>query len=421
MSFDPELPVSHGVPPVSTRDDDPITREEVLAHLNSMLEGPEFRASKRCQEFLRYVVEHALAHPSVPLKERTIGTEALGRPADYDTNADGVVRIRASEVRRRLLLHYANGGSKSTIHINLPPGNYIPVFSRAHPATVLATSETSLLPTQDHPEIDAISLFARVASSDNFIARHKIAGAAVVLLLIAGGVAAWLRRDSGMTSILRQFWQPVLSSSSPILVATDYAPVYLPPPNSETGAPTNTFTLLKDQYVGGGDLIAAVKISSLFTAAKHPYFLRMGTAVNFDDLRNTPTVLIGYSSTQWSEVTKNFRYYIDDGDLGMIRDNGKTTDWYPHNRSNDYHVTLDYAIVSRAFDPQTHAALILISGCTQYGTEGAARLVTDADLLTGALRGAPADWPRKNLQLILRIDLVANSPATAKVIASYYW
>jgi hypothetical protein len=234
-------------------------------------------------------------------------------------------------------------------------------------------------------------------------------------------MAAWLRHDSGMASILRQFWQPVLSSSSPVLVATDYAPVYLPPPNSETGAPTNTFALLKDQYVGGGDLIAAVKISSLFTAARHPYFLRMGTAVNFDDLRNTPTVLIGYSSTQWSEVTKNFRYYIDDGDLGMIRDNGKATDWYPHNRNDDYHVTQDYAIVTRAFDPQTHAALILISGCTQYGTEGAARLVTDADLLTGALRGAPPDWPKKNLQLILRIDLVANSPATAKVIASYYW
>jgi hypothetical protein len=65
--------------------------------------------------------------------------------------------------------------------------------------------------------------------------------------------------------------------------------------------------------------------------------------------------------------------------------------------------------------------LILITGCTQYGTEGAARLITNPELLASALHGAPKGWQEKNFQLVLRMEVIANSPASAQVIASYYW
>jgi hypothetical protein len=65
--------------------------------------------------------------------------------------------------------------------------------------------------------------------------------------------------------------------------------------------------------------------------------------------------------------------------------------------------------------------LVLITGCTQYGTEGAARLITNPELLASALHGAPKGWQTKNLQLVLRMEVIANSPASAQVITSYYW
>jgi hypothetical protein len=65
--------------------------------------------------------------------------------------------------------------------------------------------------------------------------------------------------------------------------------------------------------------------------------------------------------------------------------------------------------------------LILVSGCLQYGTEGAARLITNPELLAPALRNAPKDWQQKNLQLIIQFNVVANSPASSQVVASYYW
>jgi len=42
-----------------------------------------------------------------------------------------------------------------------------------------------------------------------------------------------------------------------------------------------------------------------------------------------------------------------------------------------FHTDEDYAVLSRAFNPQTHTMIVLVSGCTQYGTEAAAELVTD--------------------------------------------
>jgi hypothetical protein len=65
--------------------------------------------------------------------------------------------------------------------------------------------------------------------------------------------------------------------------------------------------------------------------------------------------------------------------------------------------------------------IVLVSGCTQYGTEAAAELVTNPVLLAEALRGAPDGWQRKNLQLVLHVKVIANAPASPQVIASHYW
>jgi hypothetical protein len=56
--------------------------------------------------------------------------------------------------------------------------------------------------------------------------------------------------------VLDQFWEPVLRSRDPIIVATSYAPVYYPssflgPPRAVEALRDNDFVLLADQYVGG--------------------------------------------------------------------------------------------------------------------------------------------------------------------------
>jgi hypothetical protein len=63
------------------------------------------------------------------LRERSIGIALFNRPATYDTADDAIVRVTASDVRKRLLQHYGNGGAESRIRVSLPPGSYVPEFS----------------------------------------------------------------------------------------------------------------------------------------------------------------------------------------------------------------------------------------------------------------------------------------------------
>src|ERR1700757_3358549 len=83
------------------------SREQAIrVELNHLLDSPAFRTSKRCREFLAYIVEHTLKGPSSALKERSIGADLFQLSHDYDTGQHTVVRVTATEVRKKLAQPY---------------------------------------------------------------------------------------------------------------------------------------------------------------------------------------------------------------------------------------------------------------------------------------------------------------------------
>lgn len=101
-------------------------RELIQAALSRITGSPTFRSSKRAQEFLTYVVDHALSGEFDHLKERSIGSEVFSREADYDTGTDAIVRVTASDVRKRLCHYYQQAGTAESVFIELPAGSYLP-------------------------------------------------------------------------------------------------------------------------------------------------------------------------------------------------------------------------------------------------------------------------------------------------------
>ncbi len=377
--------------------------EAVRAELHKILESPEFRASKRCQDFLRFVVENTLLGKTDILKERTIGIEAFGRPASYEPSDDATVRVKAGEVRKRLGLYYAAEGAQDPLRIELPAGGYVPDFT--------------LPPARS--EIDAPPRDGR--STTNAARRVRVLVLPVLALAAVAAVASW-GWFSGRRSPLSEFWAPVLRGSSPVILCAAYVPVYAPePPDASRAAPPR-FTLLDDQFVGGGDLVAAARLSAMLTRMGRAYQIRIGHEVSFQDLRASPAILIGYSYTRWRDISRELRYFIDASRQPVIiLDNGKPTSWYLPNLGADRHTNEDYALVSRVFHPDTRAMLVELSGITQYGTEAASDLLSNPDLLAEALKGAPKDWPRKNLQLVLHVKVIGDSAAPPTVVASHFW
>ncbi|HWC98965.1 MAG TPA: hypothetical protein VG456_19530 [Candidatus Sulfopaludibacter sp.] len=124
---------------------------ELRAHLDEIVKGPAFKGSHRSQAFLQHIVDRALHGDPEDLRERSIGIALFGRSASYDTADDAIVRVTASDVRKRLLQHYGTVGSDSRTRISLPPGSYVPEFSLppapvpiALPAPVLVTAPAKL-------------------------------------------------------------------------------------------------------------------------------------------------------------------------------------------------------------------------------------------------------------------------------------
>jgi hypothetical protein len=137
---------------MSEREGSVITepRERVVrAELNRLLEGAPFRTSKRCSDFLKYVVENTISGSSGKLKERTIGAELFQLPPDYDTGQHAIVRVTANEVRKRLAQHYlAESGSSHPVRIDLPPGSYSAEFRWETPAVEAPAPETHAPPAR---------------------------------------------------------------------------------------------------------------------------------------------------------------------------------------------------------------------------------------------------------------------------------
>src|ERR1700744_4780644 len=75
---------------------------EIESELKRILSSDFFKSSARCRDFLKHVVWVACSESPESLKERTIGIAVFGRAPDYDTGADAIVRVKATEVRRRL-------------------------------------------------------------------------------------------------------------------------------------------------------------------------------------------------------------------------------------------------------------------------------------------------------------------------------
>lgn len=101
----------------------------VRTHLEEVLTSRTLAGSKKTQAFLRLIVDRALEGDIDALHERMIGAELFGRPIGYDTGNDSVVRVRASEVRKKLAQYYS-GEAKShpVVRIELLSGSYVPRF-----------------------------------------------------------------------------------------------------------------------------------------------------------------------------------------------------------------------------------------------------------------------------------------------------
>ncbi len=102
--------------------------ESCKALLDRILTSSHLRRSTRLRDLLAYVGNRALKDGRTLIREQEIGVELFGRPEGYDTSADTIVRVNATELRKRIELYFNTDGLQEPILAEIPRGSYIPVF-----------------------------------------------------------------------------------------------------------------------------------------------------------------------------------------------------------------------------------------------------------------------------------------------------
>ncbi len=417
-----------------TRQDE----EEILQEMEKVLASPQFCNSKRYPALLQYVVQSALSGHSDLLKERTLGVEIFHRPADYDTNADTVVRYTAGEVRKRLSLYYND--HKSRLQISLPAGSYVPEFLCNHeeigsliavppPGNGEMDGLHNLVPAFDSavPE-GLVATAAHVATSDHStpLATTRpwykrptlwIAGFSAMVLLAIGAVA-WHHWHAPAQNALREFWSPVLGESGTTLICSGGV-VFAP----------ERFSGVK---TAGRDIDYPFVSMQIATSIAHisGQLERFGENVQtsssastaLTDLRERPVVLLGGYNNDWTmRLLEPLRFRFLPGQTEAIVDRDHPAAKWERDPTQPYSSADDYALVARFHDSTTGGILVVVAGIGRNGTEAAAHFVTSPYYMELLRRRIGTSLADKNIEAVLKVNVIEGKTGAPSIEAVDAW
>ena len=415
-------------------------RDLILHELELIIESPLFRSSKRCQQFLRYSVQHVLDGDLDHLKERSIGIAVFDRPTSYDTGEDSIVRVAAKEVRSRLIQYYAGLTKEPPVRLEIAPGSYKTEFR--WPVAAIHSPVAAVHDPLEPPKVELSSNLPRRFSWRPLAVCFALAG------LVASAVTYRVLFPA-KPDLLRQFWGPVLDSAKPVLICIANPGVYRLDDKvferfgiDDPGHATMVAAKIPDQgivygreiipdpngYAGMGDTIAATQLAVLFTRFGKGLQIRKSTDVSFSDLRSAPAVLIGAFTNSWTlELMKEWRFtFTNDRPPGwVIRDRKDPARVWANpalrEELRSRKLTEDYALISRVFEERSGQPVVSVAGITDFGTQAAAEFLSDESLLALAFVDAPKQWERKNLQLIIRTQVVGHTTGKPQFVARQIW
>jgi hypothetical protein len=104
--------------------------EDRRALIERVAASEQFSRSARLRDFLLYVGKQSLKEGCPEIHEQEIGTKVFGRPMSYDRSQDNIVRVNATELRKRIDSYFAADGASEPLIFEIPRGGYRPVFRR---------------------------------------------------------------------------------------------------------------------------------------------------------------------------------------------------------------------------------------------------------------------------------------------------
>lgn len=428
-------------------------------YLNEITEGPAFKGSPRSAQFLEYVIWQSAVGKIADLKERTIGIELFGRTPTYDTGEDAIVRVTASEVRKRLVQHYSGVGNASEFRISLPSGGYVPELVRA--PKIETDGLAKQLSMDESPVETPMQRFASSERPNNKTSadwKHWLLPISGIIALTVGialtivnrpgltassgkrfgsyGAAPWATLFDGTRRVLVVASDPNIEEiqrmSHSSLSLSDYANQSYLPPGASTLSPAE-IGFMKDILRGNkissfdGSIIA--NLASLMTPGHNRILVKTARDLRAKDIQTDENLVFLGSprSNPWTSMfdpVLDFQFAFDTRtQREFIRNvhpgKGESNEYVP--TAGGFDTGDSFALIGVFHNPGYGGRVLIIAGASGEGTEAAGDLVADPARWAATLQSCriAKDASRQSLQVLLHLETMAGSSSTVNAVACH--
>lgn len=421
-----------------------LDREACWQVLERAAASPALKRAARLREFLFYVGAKSLKEGRTGVHEQEIGQSVFGRRESYDTSQDNIVRVSATELRKRIDAYFATEGRDEPIVFEIPRGSYVPAFRLRAPALPPPPSEA--------PEPVPTSVPVAVPAPAS---RWPILLLVLVSLLTAGlGFACFSlwRQNQALTRrlyvwkdepALAEFWSRFFNSpqQTDVVVAdtsfmliedlmkqsyslNDYlnrSYVGHLPILSGCGDPKVLASIASRNGGSFGDFRVAQHIMALGQSAPN---LQLEYARDYtaDAVKHDNVILIGSrKSNPWVDLFSdqlNFDLEYDrDLDQTFVRNlHPRPGEQATYAQPANPYATLGYGVIAYVPNPSHSGNALIVEGTNSEATNAAGDFLTSESSMQNFL----AKFSGKKIpyfELLLKTSRVAGTPLQAEVVA----
>jgi len=126
---------------LKSTEDAPVDPKACWQLLERVAASSHLNRAPRLRDFLFYVGNKSLKEGITDVREQEIGSAVFGRQRHYDTSQDNIVRVNATELRKRIDAYFISDGVNEPLSFQIPRGGYKPVFRRQNLAPKLLKGE----------------------------------------------------------------------------------------------------------------------------------------------------------------------------------------------------------------------------------------------------------------------------------------
>jgi len=418
--------------------------EELRQLVGRVLASETLSRSERLSELLRFVCDLTLSGRAAEINEQRVGASVFGRPQDYDSSIDGIVRTQASRLRQRLNLYFENEGCRERLVIVIPRGSYVPVFEPRQ-----KTAASAPEPSTGEPE--------RVNSvgPDASLRRHWSRSTRLPWILVAvlscacAALAIHRAHRSAATEGSDPFWSQLFAAGQTTLlvpgdsslvnyqrllhrnvdlaeyVSGDYRIVRPAEGNSLQNLAAE---LANPRYTSVVDLEIAQSLSLIAKDQHSNLALRHPREARPNDFKQGNLILVGSpEATPWVSLFEpnmsfvfNYRRTPDEVINSVVNRRPQANEpprWTTDHTTPQHRV---YAVVAYLPNLTGTGNVLILEGITMAGTECAWDFVADQGKFNSFLRTIRhRDGRIPHFEIVLGTDNINGSAGEASILATH--